>query len=1011
MAWCVLMTGLLTAALPVQAQVVEDAPKETPQAKVYDNVNTAAEMTVDRATSPSFKDVMKSIPGIGAVVQSMDAVQGVAGDYINLNVAKGVASDLFVGSNGSDESFTSMAIKDSKQKNSIKNIQDSFTVAKYKKNVAQVIYIRAIKNGKSEDEAKELEERAIKAIDDSIANTYSSYLEGNSDEDIKAAAEKTKAQMEKKLEDYYARVKEGQTAGLSEAEAVEQAANPELANLDMSETKCATIEQLKARYQSGCWSCLVIEKLSSSFLKVASLAYTLSQKGGLIVLGIGSVLWLLLWGLKNLSSVTQLNAGNMLNDLMKFAFKVMVAYLFITNGLKVISTYFLNPIMGTGAVIAQQFWPDNIASQIENYVWEDEVVTPAQKAVLEQEIAASNEKAATARKKVTTTEVTKTETKPLPQQTAQKTTAAPAQQAVAPLKISTPQIIDSSASPHEAVVQQFQKALVQLLNQRYATIKASCVNGNCSKDCRFSSCSDPGHRQAVKDIFTSAGQNGMYGAYCQASITAALEDLNRMVGGNIANFQTGTVNCLGAINNAAKNYPGSVTASPSGGDVPLKEALKYANIGDMVYMRVGDTTASGYHAMTYIGGGRVISFNGDSIFTITNQTGKIVSTSEIIRQKIAKNPNALKNVNMDKLNQLAAGSGLMTLVNYQSGTYQATTTSTSYSTSAQTYRSGGDVAANYGAADFNSLIIPVADVTYSGPNDIISKSVMNSILGAVRVITNTTAENMVLGNAITCYSTLDKGGAWHLAKGWWINLYITNVIMWIEGALIWCAGFMLTMSVAYYLIDITFKIGFAVIALPLVAGLWPFNMTKGKFTMCLSIIMKSAATFAFLAITCSYAMSLIDVSLTGGTGGDGLNQIYEAMDTANNGIKNEESIQYVAEKLAVFSFSFIILLFAFIYSYKLIGATVPQFVNKFFPDKTFGDTQPMHHWATGTTKAVKDLAMKPVGLVRDIALHQGGRAAKGLIGGTVNLIRGKTIRGSKAKEAAKKEQKENDHDE
>lgn len=118
--------------------------------------------------------------------------------------------------------------------------------------------------------------------------------------------------------------------------------------------QCATIDELRQKYQSGgCWSCMVVEKLVSAFLKVAGQAYDLAQRAGLIVLGIGAVLWLLMWGLKNVSSLTQVVPGNILNDLVKFAFKIALAYIFITAGLKAVSTYFINPLMGTGAVIAR----------------------------------------------------------------------------------------------------------------------------------------------------------------------------------------------------------------------------------------------------------------------------------------------------------------------------------------------------------------------------------------------------------------------------------------------------------------------------------------------------------------------------------------------------------------------------------------------------------------------------------------------------------------------------------
>lgn len=346
----------------------------------------------------------------------------------------------------------------------------------------------------------------------------------------------------------------------------------------------------------------------------------------------------------------------------------------------------------------------------------------------------------------------------------------------------------------------------------------------------------------------------------------------------------------------------------------------------------------------------------------------------------------------------SGGKGVVDL----SSTYVSTTGGSSSSGSG--YVSPSDMT-------FSSLVLEqsIGDITYTGPTNIMSKSVMNSILGATKAITNITAENMVLGNAITCYSTLKEGGAWKLPSdgsllggiiNWWKDPHITNVIMWLEGVLIWCTGFLLTMAVAYYLVDICFKIGFAVIAMPIVVGLWPFNMTKGKFTACVSIIFKAAATFAFLAMTSYYAMRLISAGLEGtpttsyaqqddgqAKTGYGLEELYAAIDTATNGVEDKAQMELVSERLAVFSIDFIILLFCFIYAFKLIGGTVSIFVQKFFPDKAFGQAQPMHYWSTAATKWAKDQVMKPVGLARDIALHQTGKAATKAVSGVVSWVR------------------------
>ena len=80
--------------------------------------------------------------------------------------------------------------------------------------------------------------------------------------------------------------------------------------------------------------------------------------------------------------------------------------------------------------------------------------------------------------------------------------------------------------------------------------------------------------------------------------------------------------------------------------------------------------------------------------------------------------------------------------------------------------------------------------------------------------------------------------------------------------------------------------------------------------------------------------------------------------------------------------SFIILMFCLIYSFMIVQQTTSKIVNKFFPDNVFGDVSPMHHNATAATKAVKDLAMKPVKWAGDVATYQGTK----LIGRTVRRI-------------------------
>ena len=45
----------------------------------------------------------------------------------------------------------------------------------------------------------------------------------------------------------------------------------------ISGSDCPTVDLIRAKYQAGCWSCLIVDKLYSAFMSAASKAYSLSQ--------------------------------------------------------------------------------------------------------------------------------------------------------------------------------------------------------------------------------------------------------------------------------------------------------------------------------------------------------------------------------------------------------------------------------------------------------------------------------------------------------------------------------------------------------------------------------------------------------------------------------------------------------------------------------------------------------------------------------------------------------------
>ena len=206
-----------------------------------------------------------------------------------------------------------------------------------------------------------------------------------------------------------------------------------------------------------------------------------------------------------------------------------------------------------------------------------------------------------------------------------------------------------------------------------------------------------------------------------------------------------------------------------------------------------------------------------------------------------------------------------------------------------------------------------------------------------------------------------KGGQWSLGP-----IKIINLWLWLCGALIWFVGFMLTLGIGYYLLDISFKLGFSIMALPVAIGLWPFNITKGTVTKVISIMLKAAGTFVFLGLTTSYALAMISFALRD------VNVLFDNVEKGN--------AQWISETFELTGPYFLIILFAFLYSMKLISSTISDYVNKFFADSVFGDADPMHKKLTQATDFAKQQLMKPVKkAVGKISNEVGEQAKEGVV--------------------------------
>ncbi len=265
----------------------------------------------------------------------------------------------------------------------------------------------------------------------------------------------------------------------------------------------------------------------------------------------------------------------------------------------------------------------------------------------------------------------------------------------------------------------------------------------------------------------------------------------------------------------------------------------------------------------------------------------------------------------------------------------------------------------------------------NGSGNILPAHLLNNLMTYVGAVDGTTTNHMKLGHMIICHST--HQGAWN------IGILIPNVWIWLCGAFIWFFGFMMTLSILYYLVDMSFKLGFALVALPIVTGLWPFNITRGKFSACIKIILEAAGIFIFLAMTSAVGLVLVNSAIGAGqaieAGGatpeailqqmennTGINELYASIEAGDN--------EKISDTFMLWGSCFILIVFAYLYALKIIGSTMKDYVSVFFNGGLGGS--PMHHMLTQATDMVKQKAVAAGKYAKDVVKHQSKLGLQGM---------------------------------
>ncbi len=640
------------------------------------------------------------------------------------------------------------------------------------------------------------------------------------------------------------------------------------------------IAALKSDYMSNCYSCVVVGNLIKTFMEISTITYPVAQEAGVKLLVIGMMIWLAFYVLKKLSSFVSLEPMNMLQELFSFFFKCLIAYVLMTSGLRNITDLIVDPILKAGADYGIGII-DSVSADLLKY-----------------------------------TEIQERTKEDAPYQ------AEPVKDKEQAKKVEEENKVKVTGEVHTG----------KYRPEDISKTKESGMNYCCWGDKRKNGYHAFGAHQL--DFFAGGAEE--FAKRCKKTNK---EIYNAYVS---AGKKSGT-SLRSALTPIFKRM-----CSTASGQAELKKLQDDYYISQYKYVLkyASDTLGINLNMNNYA---------QDSNFTLSAAliSGQIHNPGAIKRViegiKAKSGSCASRSCNMDALaKQVYAG-----LKQKLGFTERYGTGDGSELNLCQRVLNGGDIdssglsssgSSGYASYDYRQTdhyyivkkgdqdfdLIPISKVDNKA---VLDTTVFDKIMLISRKADNAVSLNFVIGDALVCHST--HAGAIQFAKkvtdliG--LEFYFPDIWIWLCGAVIWVFALMVTLAVNFYLLDLSFKIGFALLALPITIGLWPFEKFKDKFKVCVDIIINAAGTFMFLGITTGLSIVLISSSL-GGT-----EELFSA-------IENDRK-EYISNTFSLTGGKFFLILFAFLYSHKMISETVSNLANKFFPSVTNGLT-PMHHMTT-----------------------------------------------------------------
>ncbi len=128
------------------------------------------------------------------------------------------------------------------------------------------------------------------------------------------------------------------------------------AAVDPEYTKYCGNKAINKKYNdAGCWSCDIIYTLMMSMTKVAGMIFSATSQLSMVILGLGSAIWLASYFLKALGSFATQDPAKVIDGVLVFAFKITVIYAMIVSGIDMIVYYIVNPLLSIGYDIGEVF--------------------------------------------------------------------------------------------------------------------------------------------------------------------------------------------------------------------------------------------------------------------------------------------------------------------------------------------------------------------------------------------------------------------------------------------------------------------------------------------------------------------------------------------------------------------------------------------------------------------------------------------------------------------------------